>query len=122
VGTGRCLPNLRVARQPLGFDSLALRAVTRKHLSSLDKAGWRAILKMFGKRRLVRLSPELALGAFTFQAPARICGKKSTHKPYVPSLHPARYSSCSGVRRSILIPMDSSFSRATRLSSSSGTL
>ncbi len=41
---------------------------------------------------------------------------------YVPSLHPARYSSCSGVSRSILIPMDSSFSLATRLSSSSGTL
>ena len=42
--------------------------------------------------------------------------------PYVPSLQPARYSSCSGVSRSILIPMDSSFSLATRLSSSSGTL
>src|SRR6185312_1309041 len=41
---------------------------------------------------------------------------------YVPSDHPAKYSSCSGVRRSILIPMDSSFSFATRLSSSSGTL
>ena len=40
---------------------------------------------------------------------------------YVPSLHPARYSSCSGVKRSIFIPMDSSFSLATRLSSSSGT-
>jgi len=40
---------------------------------------------------------------------------------YVPSLQPARYSSCSGVRRSILMPIDSSFSLATRLSSSSGT-
>ena len=41
---------------------------------------------------------------------------------YVPSLQPAKYSSCSGVRRSILMPIDSSFSFATRLSSSSGTL
>jgi len=41
---------------------------------------------------------------------------------YVPSLHPARYSSCSGVRRSILIPIDSSFNLATRRSRSSGTL
>ena len=41
---------------------------------------------------------------------------------YVPSDHPARYSSCSGDRRSILMPIDSSFSLATRLSSSSGTL
>jgi hypothetical protein len=40
---------------------------------------------------------------------------------YVPSFHPAKYSSCSGVSRSILIPIDSSFSLATRLSSSSGT-
>ena len=40
---------------------------------------------------------------------------------YVPSDHPARYSSCSGVSRSILIPIDSSFSLATLLSSSSGT-
>ncbi len=40
---------------------------------------------------------------------------------YVPSLQPARYSSCSGVSLSILIPMDSSFSLATRLSRSSGT-
>jgi hypothetical protein len=43
-------------------------------------------------------------------------------RSYVPSLHPARYSSCSGLNRSILIPIDSSFSLATRLSSSSGTL
>src|SRR5438552_14274043 len=41
---------------------------------------------------------------------------------YVPSLHPAKYSSCSGVSLSILMPIDSSFSRATRLSRSSGTL
>src|ERR1019366_6773540 len=41
--------------------------------------------------------------------------------PYGPSLPPARCSSCSGVSRSILIPIDSSFSFATRLSSSSGT-
>ena len=40
---------------------------------------------------------------------------------YVPSDQLARYSSCSGVRRSILMPMDSSFMRATRLSKSSGT-
>jgi hypothetical protein len=40
---------------------------------------------------------------------------------YVPSDQPAKYSSCSGVSRSILIPIDSSFSLATRLSSSSGT-
>ncbi len=44
------------------------------------------------------------------------------HANYVPSLHPARYSSCSGVSLSILMPMDSSFSFATRRSSSSGTL
>jgi hypothetical protein len=41
---------------------------------------------------------------------------------YVPSDQPARYSSCSGVSLSILMAMDSSFSLATRLSSSSGTL
>ncbi len=46
---------------------------------------------------------------------------RSTTLTYVPSDHPARYSSCSGVSRSILIPIDSSFSLATRLSSSSGT-
>jgi hypothetical protein len=40
---------------------------------------------------------------------------------YVPSLHPAKYSSCSGVSRSILIAIDSSFNLATRLSRSSGT-
>src|SRR5450755_139379 len=40
---------------------------------------------------------------------------------YVPSDQLARYSSCSRVRRSILMPIDSSFSLATRLSSSSGT-
>src|SRR5271169_6090266 len=43
------------------------------------------------------------------------------HDLYVPSLQPAKYSSWSGVSRSILIPMDSSFSLATRLSRSSGT-
>src|SRR5579862_9765539 len=41
---------------------------------------------------------------------------------YVPSLQPARYSSCSGVSLSILMLIDSSFNLATRLSSSSGTL
>ena len=41
---------------------------------------------------------------------------------YVPSFQLARYSSCSGVRRSILMPMDSSFSLATRLSRSTGTM
>ncbi len=41
---------------------------------------------------------------------------------YVPSDQPARYSSCSGVSLSILMPTDSSFSLATRLSRSSGTL
>jgi hypothetical protein len=40
---------------------------------------------------------------------------------YVPSLQPARYSSCSGVSLSILMLIDSSLSLATRLSSSSGT-
>src|SRR4029077_18053019 len=40
---------------------------------------------------------------------------------YVPSFQPARYSSCSGVSLSILMLIDSSFSFATRLSSSSGT-
>src|SRR5438128_2035415 len=40
---------------------------------------------------------------------------------YVPSFHPAKYSSCSGVSLSILIPIDSSFNLATRLSNSSGT-
>ena len=40
---------------------------------------------------------------------------------YVPSDQLARYSSCSGVKRSILMPSDSSLSLATRLSSSSGT-
>ena len=40
---------------------------------------------------------------------------------YVPSFQPARYSSCSGVSLSILMLIDSSFSLATRLSSSSGT-
>ena len=44
------------------------------------------------------------------------------HTNYVPSDHPARYSSCSGVSLSILMPTDSSFSLATRLSRSSGTL
>src|ERR1041385_5135016 len=40
---------------------------------------------------------------------------------YVPSDHDARYSSCSGVSLSIFTPMDSSLSRATFLSNSSGT-
>jgi hypothetical protein len=40
---------------------------------------------------------------------------------YVPSDQLARYSSCSGVSRSILMLIDSSFSLATHLSSSSGT-
>src|SRR5258708_20180717 len=40
---------------------------------------------------------------------------------YVPSSQLARYSSSSGVSRSILTPMDSSFTRATFLSTSSGT-
>jgi len=41
---------------------------------------------------------------------------------YVPSFQLAKYSSCSGVNRSILMPIDSSFSLATRLSSSAGTV
>jgi hypothetical protein len=53
---------------------------------------------------------------------ARAAPPKTSHCLYVPSLHPARYSSCSGVSRSILMPIDSSFNFATRLSSSSGTL
>ncbi len=46
----------------------------------------------------------------------------SMTRSYVPSDQPARYSSCSGVSLSILMPTDSSFSLATRLSRSSGTL
>jgi len=56
-------------------------------------------------------------------------GRLSPHGPccyrsvcYVPSLQPAKYSSCSGVSLSILILIDSSFNFATRLSRSSGTL
>ena len=41
---------------------------------------------------------------------------------FVPTFQLARYSSCSGVRRSILMPSDSSLSLATRLSSSTGTV
>src|SRR6202790_5507480 len=60
-------------------------------------------------------------------APPRVRAKsrgrrRPRHTNYVPSDHPAKYSSCSGVSRSILMPIDSSFSFATRLSSSSGTL
>src|SRR5262249_37941434 len=49
-------------------------------------------------------------------------GRPRSRKVYVPSDHPARYSSCSGVSLSILMFIDSSFNFATRLSSSSGTL
>ena len=55
-------------------------------------------------------------------APLTTKDERTRTNYYVPSLHPARYSSCSGVRRSILIPIDSSFNLATRLSRSSGTL
>jgi hypothetical protein len=61
-------------------------------------------------------------GRLTGEAPVTTWFLLMADSFYVPSLQPARYSSCSGVRRSILIPMDSSFSLATRLSSSSGTL
>ena len=57
----------------------------------------------------------------TTEARASDKNVRATRANYVPSDQPARYSSCSGVRRSILMPMDSSFSLATRLSSSSGT-
>src|SRR5581483_6853548 len=53
--------------------------------------------------------------------PESVARAPSPAGSYVPSDHPARYSSCSGVSLSILMPMDSSFSFATRLSSSSGT-
>lgn len=54
---------------------------------------------------------------------ARPHAGKFPHKQiYVPSFQLAKYSSCSEVRRSILMPMDSSFSLATRLSKSTGTV
>ncbi len=54
-------------------------------------------------------------------AAAHVAPPTANDRSYVPSLHPARYSSCSGVSLSILIPMDSSFNFATRLSKSAGT-
>src|SRR5712692_10635901 len=53
-------------------------------------------------------------------------GRASTpvapQESYVPSDQLARYSSCSEVKRSILMPSDSSLSLATRLSRSTGTV
>ena len=57
----------------------------------------------------------------TAHAVPQVETQKTKTANYVPSDQPARYSSCSGDRRSILMPIDSSFSLATRLSSSSGT-
>gem|GEM_PF-5550909 len=75
-----------------------------------DVSSWISVLRWEGKNK-ERLAPLLR-------------ELKTCHWEliYVPSLHPARYSSCSGVSLSILMPTDSSLSLATRLSRSSGTL
>jgi hypothetical protein len=49
-------------------------------------------------------------------------GAARATRGYVPSFQLAKYSSCSEVRRSILMPSDSSLSLATRLSRSTGTV
>lgn len=50
MGTGRRLRSGRVAHQPLGFDSLALRGHSTKP-NVLDKAAGRVILKMLRRQR-----------------------------------------------------------------------
>src|SRR5262249_16481269 len=55
----------RVANQPLGIDSLALRGHSKKSLALLNRASRAAIITLFGKHRPERKSPEI-LGAFVF--------------------------------------------------------
>src|SRR6202035_170535 len=86
------------------FPSLSLTSATGTRHLFMQAAG--------GKNKNGRLAPPRSKTDHRSLA---------TDHCYVPSLHPAKYSSCSGVSRSILIPTDSSFSLATRLSSSSGT-
>jgi hypothetical protein len=56
VGTGRCSPNSRVAFQPLGFDSLALRS----HSTAPDVLdivlGWANIIDVWRTAFGIKLS------------------------------------------------------------------
>jgi hypothetical protein len=71
-------------------------------------------------KRKGRLAPPL----FACRLERRPDGASVTavRSSYVPSFQLAKYSSCSEVSRSILMPSDSSLSLATRLSRSAGTV